>query len=306
MELNEIITELENYTGKFPRQALERAIEEREAITPVLLETLEKWKDNLEGLVELPDYFLHIYALFLLAQFKETKAYPLIIEFFSTPGETAGDITGDIVTEDLHKILASVYDGNLELLKQLIENPKLDEFVRSAALKTLLVLVAQKIVSRESIIEYFKELFTTRLEEERSYPEQETSYIWTNLVSNSTMLYPLELKEQIEQAFDSDLVDLFYINRERFEYYLSLGQDKALEKLRQDQYYSLIEDTISEMEWWACFREKESKIERIKPSGIGKLELKPEKKPNSKKKSKKRTKNKIQKQARRKNRSKKK
>ena len=30
MELTEIIAELENYTGKLPRQALERAIEERE------------------------------------------------------------------------------------------------------------------------------------------------------------------------------------------------------------------------------------------------------------------------------------
>ena len=53
MELTEIIAELENYTGKLPRQALERAIEEREVITPVLLETLEKWKDNLEELLEL-------------------------------------------------------------------------------------------------------------------------------------------------------------------------------------------------------------------------------------------------------------
>ncbi|MEM9271795.1 MAG: DUF1186 domain-containing protein, partial [Cyanobacteria bacterium P01_F01_bin.143] len=267
---------------------------------------LEKWKDNVEGLVELPKYFLHIHALFLLAQFRETKAYPLIIDFFSTPGETAGDVTGDIVTEDLHRMLASVYDGNIEPLRQLIENPKLDEFVRNAGLKTLLILVAQEIVPRESIIEYFAELFTTRLQEERSYPDQETSYIWTNLVHSSVMLYPLELKEHIEQAFDADLVDLFYIKRERFEYYLNLGEDKALEKLRQDEYYSLIEDTISEMEWWACFRNKESKIERVKPSGVGKLELAPEKKSNSKKKSKKRTKNKMQKQARRKNRSKKK
>ncbi len=87
MELSEIIAELENYTGKFPRQALEEAIAQREAITPLLLENLEKWKDNLEELAQLPDYFLHIYAMFLLAQFKEFQAYPLIIEFFSAPGE---------------------------------------------------------------------------------------------------------------------------------------------------------------------------------------------------------------------------
>ncbi len=47
MELSEIMAELENYTGKLPRQALEEAIAQREAITPLLLATLEKWKDNL-------------------------------------------------------------------------------------------------------------------------------------------------------------------------------------------------------------------------------------------------------------------
>jgi hypothetical protein len=36
MELTEIIAELENYTGTFPRLALEGAIAEQEAITPIL------------------------------------------------------------------------------------------------------------------------------------------------------------------------------------------------------------------------------------------------------------------------------
>ena len=138
MELTEIIAELENYTGKFPRQALEGAIEEQEAITPLLLATLEKWKDNLGELLELPDYYLHIYALFLLAQFKETQAYPLIIEFFSAPGDISLDVTGDVVTEDLGRILANVSDGNIEPLKQLIENPQVNEYVRSAAVSSLI------------------------------------------------------------------------------------------------------------------------------------------------------------------------
>ena len=299
MELTEIITELEDYTGKFPRQALERAIEEREAITPVLLETLEEWKNNLEALIDMPDYFLHIYAMYLLAQFKETKAYPLIIEFFSAPGEITLDVTGDLVTEDLARILANVSNGNIEPVKQLIENPQINEYVRSAALRSLVVLVAQEVIPRELVIEYFEELFTTLL-------DQEPSFIWTNLVTNSARLYPLELKQYIDQAFESDLIELFFIRQEDVDYYLKLGQDATLEELRQDRHYSLIEDTISEMEWWACFKEEKPKITRTKPLGIGKLELSPEKKSNQKNKAKKRAKNKMQKQARRKNRSKKK
>jgi Protein of unknown function (DUF1186) len=100
MELAEIIAELENYNGTFPRLALERAIAEREAITPILLATLEEWKSKLEELSERPNYFLHMYAMYLLAQFRESQAYQPIVEFFSVPGEISMDVTGDLVTED--------------------------------------------------------------------------------------------------------------------------------------------------------------------------------------------------------------
>ncbi|WP_373527615.1 DUF1186 domain-containing protein [Nostoc sp.] len=76
MELEEILSELENNTGKFPRLALERAIEERSAITPVLLTALENFSNNPEELLDKNEYILHIYALYLLAQFREPLAYP--------------------------------------------------------------------------------------------------------------------------------------------------------------------------------------------------------------------------------------
>ncbi|WP_256875324.1 DUF1186 domain-containing protein [Nostoc sp. C052] len=42
------------------------------------------------------------------------------------------DVTGDIVTEDLGRIFASVSHGNIEPLKQLISNQQINEYVRSA------------------------------------------------------------------------------------------------------------------------------------------------------------------------------
>ncbi len=195
MQLEEILSELENNTGKFPRLALKRAIEEREAITPLLLATLEKCKNNLEELLDRPDYILHIYALFLLAQFREPLAYPLIIEFFSVPGELSVDVTGDVVTEDLCRILASVSQGNIEPLKELIENQEVNRYVRSAALRALLVLVTQGIISRETVIQYFEEIFSTKL-------GKEPDFIWTNLVITSVKLCPIELKQYIDRAFE--------------------------------------------------------------------------------------------------------
>jgi len=76
------------------------------------------------------------YALYLLAQFKEKQAYQIIVKYVSQL--TNGlDGTGDMVTEDLGSLLASVCNGDLSLIKQLIENPERNGYVRSAALESL-------------------------------------------------------------------------------------------------------------------------------------------------------------------------
>ncbi len=187
MQLEEILSELENNTGKFLRLALERAIEEQLAITPILLTTLENFSNNPSELLDKNDYILHIYALYLLAQFREPLAYPLIVKSFSAPGDISMDVTADIVTEDLGRIFASVSHGNIEPLKQLISNQQINEYVRSAALEALLVLVAEEVISREKIIEYYAELFSNR-------GGKEYDYTWTKLVINSMEICAKELK----------------------------------------------------------------------------------------------------------------
>jgi hypothetical protein len=296
MELTEIIAELENYTGTFPRLALERAIAEQKAITPILLATVVEWKFKLEELSELPDYFLHLYAMYLLAQFKESQAYLPIVEFFSVPGDISMDVTGDLATEDLGRILASVCDGNIEPIQQLIENRQANEYVRSSALSSLIILVIQGSIDREVVIKYFGELFSTRL-------EREYSFIWTKLVMKSAMLAPLELKQQIDLAFDADLVEEFFFGRKDVDYYINLGQEASLNELRDSKHYTSIEDTISEMEYWSCFQDKKQKKSNSNPFGTRDLSLFPQKIAMP---IKNKSQVKMQKQARQKNRSKKK
>ncbi len=295
MQLEEILSELENNTGKFPRLALERAIEEQLAITPILLTTLENFSNNPSELLDKNDYILHIYALYLLAQFREPLAYPLIVKSFSAPGDISMDVTGDIVTEDLGRIFASVSDGNIEPLKQLISNQQINEYVRSAALEALLVLVAEEIISREKVIEYYAELFSNR-------GGKEYDYTWTKLVINSMELCAKELKSEIDKAFEENLVEEFFIEQEDVNDCFELGTEVALNKLRQNRRYCFIEDVISEIEGWACFQpEKLQKLDNrlISPGGFSLSTLKQYK-------NKARNKKKMQTQSRRKNRSQKK
>jgi hypothetical protein len=249
MELSSILEQLQFDTGVFPRQALLAAIAQREGITPALLEILEKARGNVRELARQESYMAHLYALYLLAQFRETRAYPLIVDFFSIPGEVTLDATGDVVTEDLCRILASVSGGDPGPTRALIENRQANEYVRSAALEALLVLVARGEQSRDEVMSYYQQLLRGGL-------EREYSFVWNSLVCCCCELHPEEVVADLRQAFQEDLVDEWVVGFNSVTEALSTNKGTVLQRLKQNKRYRYIEDTIREMEWWACFQQE--------------------------------------------------
>ena len=156
MTIPEIFKELEPYTGRFPMEAMKAAIEQREAINPELLRVVEAVAENPVEFAKRQNYMVHVFALFLLAQFRETRAYLPIVKMFSA-------LAGDTVTEGLSQTLASVYDGNPAPLQGLVESEQVNEFVRSAALDAFVVLEHTGQMPREAVVEYFRSLFHGKL-----------------------------------------------------------------------------------------------------------------------------------------------
>ena len=159
MEIAEILRRLEWFHGKFEREAVEAAVARREEITPGLLRIME---DIVERAVELDaqgGYMAHLYAMFLLAQFRETRALPLVLRFALLPGELLESLCGDFLTDDLHRVVASVCGGEIEGIKSLIENEDAADSARILALSSLTILVATGQRSRDEIVSYFGTLF---------------------------------------------------------------------------------------------------------------------------------------------------
>jgi Protein of unknown function (DUF1186) len=252
METAEILHQFERYTGKFARAAVEAAAEHREEVTPELLRILEDTANRAAQLDAEGDYMAHLYAMFLLAQFRETRAYPLVVRFASLPGDLLYSMCGDFITEDLGAVLASVCGGELAAIQSLIENDATDEWVRGAALSSLVTLVAAGQKSRDEIVSYFAGLFRGKL-------VRQWSRVWDSLVSYSSELYPAELLDDIERAYKEELVDPSYIRFDSVKRDLSMGKDRILAKLADNPHRRLVEDTVAEMGWWACFREERAK-----------------------------------------------
>src|SRR5712692_2289318 len=163
MEIPEILRQFERATGRFARAAVEAAVARREEVTPELLRILQETVDRAAEIDAEGDYMAHLYAMFLLAQFRETRAYPLVVRFASLPGDLLDSLCGDFITQDLGRVLASVCGGELDGIQSLIENEDTDEWVRSSALSSLVTLVAAGQKSREEIVSYFGQLFRARL-----------------------------------------------------------------------------------------------------------------------------------------------
>ena len=245
MTVEEILDELTYYDGTFPRTALEQAVARKESITPQLLSILEDAADDPEGLPS--GYMAHVYAMFLLAQFREERAYPLIVDFVSHPGEVVMDVCGDLVTEDLGRILASVSGGDPSLMKSVVEDGDAHEYVRSAALTGLVSLVVCGEMSRQAVMEYLHQLFHEDIPREKTI-------VWSALVATALDLYPEgEVYEDIEQAYADDMVASDFVGPDDVEWTLSRGKEKILKSTREDAHHHLVEDVIDEMGWWACF-----------------------------------------------------
>ncbi len=253
MTIPEILKKLEPYTGKFPMKAMRAAIEQREAITPELLRVLESVAAAPSEWAGRKDNMLPLFAIFLLAQFREKPAYPLLVKIVSAPGETPFDLFGDTITEGLSQILASVYDGDSAPLHGLVESEQVNEFVRSAALNTFLVLEQTDQMPREAVLEYLRSLFHGKL-------QRTPSYAWSSLVCVVADLPAPELLEEVRQAYADGFVDTMVADLEGIE------RDMAAPKPWRRDRHHLITDAIAEMEWWVSFHPEDSEPKKLPKS----------------------------------------
>lgn len=250
MEIDVILTELEQNRGYFPRDAIEEAIRRKEEMLPHLLRALE---DVCAGHVDPSEdeaYFLHIYAMYLLAQFREKRAYPLVTQLCTFPREKLEALLGDVITEGLPHIIASVFNGDTQPIKAVIENASADEYVRSSALRSLSILVYEGILERTEVIAYFAELFRGKLEEEYSY-------IWDSLASEAVDLHATTLADDIHEAYERDLVWPGYMQPEEVDRVFAMSEESVIEKSRK-LHGGLINDTISTLQAWVCFEPQHS------------------------------------------------
>jgi hypothetical protein len=248
MDIDSILSELQQNRGYFPREAVEEAIRRREEITPHLLRAIKEATEHARESKEDEAPFLPLYAMFLLAQFRDQRAYPLIIDLCRLPREILDGLLGDTITEGLKSIIASVCDGNIAPIKSLVEDSSIDEYVRGSALRSLSTLVHEGALARADVISYFAELFRGKI-------EKEYSHVWDVLASESVDLYAKALADDIREAYESGMLCTGYMQPKEVDEAFAMQEETVLSRSRE-RCRGLIDDVVKEMHWWHCFKPK--------------------------------------------------
>ncbi len=249
LDLETILSELDaDYTGKLPERAIREAQRRSDEMVPHLISLITKATKAVEA-GGLPAGNGHLYALYLLTEFRAKESLDAIIEAVSLPGDGPFDLFGDAVTEDLGRVLAVLASDRPEIVDTLIAKPSLNEYVRWQAAGTYLYWVRDGHWTREEAVQRLRR----RLVAATKHGDSEVA---TGLVDELVAYSPHEAREEIKDAFRLGLIDESVVGEECVDRSIAEGELRFQQELESCRPTS-IEDTVEELRWWACFQESD-------------------------------------------------
>jgi hypothetical protein len=240
--MEEIINKLRYFNKNFPREALIDAVNMKEEITETLLEELDKIIVSPEIATENQDYMLHIYSIYLLAQFRDKRAFKRIVDLISFAPDDVESLLGDVITERLSSILYSTFDGNLNLLQAIIENPLLNIYARGAALDVYGKLYSDEVVNKEECIDYLRELIYGNYYDINSD-------IATDIQGVVIEKHIFEMIDDVQFLYDQNRIYTTMFGK--YDDFIDFIYSYEYERER----VRYIDDIIKEMYWWSCFEQ---------------------------------------------------
>ena len=248
MKIEGILKELKYYNGILPKEELYEAIKQKEAITPYLIEMLDYTLNNLNNILNETDHFYgYTYAIFLLAEFKEKKLFPYLIELMKKGENTLDYIIGDDFPEFLSRLLASSYNGDDDTLISIIKDKNIDQFVRCCALRTYDILYLEKVKDRDYLINLLKDLINSH--------ENEKNYLYDEIIDEIINLKLVELQDETKKIYNNVLhKDVFEGLKEMID-----SKDYTINRYVYPlfEHYEYIHDIVDIMDKWQCFRYEE-------------------------------------------------
>lgn len=152
--INKILQSIEYYDENFPEDAIEELLNREEESRDYLFQYMEEFMKNIFKHLSEDDYIGHIYAVILLAKFKEKKLCPLFLDLLRLPGTRIYELFDTIIPEYGARIIASVYDGNIDNILKVLNDKKANEYAKAVTIQGLKILCINKKISIEKLEDF--------------------------------------------------------------------------------------------------------------------------------------------------------
>jgi len=247
LDVQTILSELDaEYTGKLPERAIREAQRRGTEMVPYLIDLIRNATKAVQA-GDMPHGSGHLFALYLLTEFRAKEALFPIIEAVSLPGEGPFDLFGDAITEDLSRVLAALAADEPEIVDALLADRSLNEYVRWEAAQTYLHWVRDRRWTREEAV---RRLRSHLMEALRNRDLEGATAAVSELVSYS----PHETQDEINEAFRRGLVDRSTVNPDTVARSIAEGESWFQRELAHSRPTG-IKDTVAELKAWASFQE---------------------------------------------------
>lgn len=229
----------------FPKEAMAAATVQRDVMAPIFIALLDRISRQRSGAMSDADLMALIPATYLLAQWRETRAYRPLLRLLRRSTHTLDLTLDDAVTESAFRMVAGTFDGDLDPLFDAIMDLSADDFARGAMMCAL-VVIAQLHPTLRPEIESFIRSFLTR---QPKAPE-DLLISWVDVVADLGLE---DMTETVRAVFDKELIPKDYCDFSRFlgdlEATRAAGGMPASPRYRQ----GLIEDAVEDLSHWYCY-----------------------------------------------------
>jgi hypothetical protein len=199
MKAGQILYELDRWDEEeVPSELLLAAVDEQTEITPDLIAAIEDATKNPATFLNDPSHQLYYWAIYLLAHFNATEAFPAVLEFFKLNGADFAPIVSDIIDEDGAMILANLCGGKIEPLCEILRDPQAPEPNRCAVTVALGFLCVWGELDRARVETEYRRAFENL--------DENSSFLAVELVNGATDLNLRGLGPDVTRAHDRGFV----------------------------------------------------------------------------------------------------
>ena len=247
MEPEKILHEL-TYADGLPREALKAASAQRVEMLPLFLHEIESYlaREPAARAKLTPLFFI----FHLLGQWREKAAYRPLARLLRLPRRDVDEIFGDGITTTSHRVMAAVFDGDLQPLYDIILDPNAEQFIRAGMCDALAMVTLRGELDRAETGRFLRDAFM-------ELQPQRQNYVWVGWQSAIATLGMSDLKILVQKAFDRGFIDSHILGFDHFEEDLRREIEHPGEPwLPDDRDSTLFGDTVEELSGWYCFSEQ--------------------------------------------------